>query len=123
MDFVTKEVEKRVTAGVMIPWTGAHRPRVVSVLLVVEEVNLRLCLNTMYASAHAECMSFKYERIADMADITRPGDFIYTTDDKSGYWQVSFRCSTPPWDWSGAAASGSGLTSPSVWHWCAGCTC
>lgn len=31
---------------------------------------------------------FKYERIGDMADNTGLGDFIYTMDNKSGYWQV-----------------------------------
>lgn len=61
----------------------------ISGLLVAKGAKLLLCLNTMYVNTRTEYVSFKYERIADVADITGPGDFGYTTDDKSGYWQVT----------------------------------
>lgn len=38
---------------------------------------------------HAEYVPFKYERVADMVEIRGPGDYIYTMNNKSGYWQMS----------------------------------
>lgn len=65
------------------------RLRIISGLLVAEGAKLRLCVNTMSVNTHVEYIPFKYDRIADMADITGPEDFFYTTVDKSGYWQMS----------------------------------
>lgn len=61
----------------IIPWEGDGSPHIIGGLLVVEGAKLRLCLNMMYVNAIQ----------IDMADITGPGDILYTTGEKSGYWQ------------------------------------
>ncbi|GLC46806.1 hypothetical protein PLESTM_001928300 [Pleodorina starrii] len=87
-DFVRAELEKCAAAGVIRPWTGPGKPRVINGLLVVVGAKLRLCLNTMYVNAFIAYVRFLYERLRDMKAYVRPGDFLYATDDKSGYWQI-----------------------------------
>jgi len=89
-EFVTKEVGEMVAKGVVKEWAAASKPVVVNGLRVVDDKapKLRLCLNPMYINLFMRYKPVKYERVQDVAHLAEEGDFAFTTDDKSGYWQV-----------------------------------
>lgn len=110
-DFITKEVEKCAAAGMIVPWMGTARPRRVSVHLEAGGANSALTPTRCMLTPTLSTDPSKYERIVEMAHThtTGPGDFPYTKDDKSGYWQVSTHESTHAYlrmEWGG-----------NVWFW------
>ena len=89
-DFVTREIAECLRQGVIRRWEAKDSPMVVNGLRVVDNgKKLRLCINPMYINAFMRHRPLKYEQLQDLADYLRPEDFMYVTDDKSGYWQLS----------------------------------
>lgn len=88
--FTQQEVAAALRQGVIKVWTPLTGPTVVNGLRVVDDKlpKLRLCINPMYINLFLKYMPLKYERIGDVAHFVLPDDFLYTTDDKSGYWHV-----------------------------------
>ncbi|GIM01394.1 hypothetical protein Vretimale_6217 [Volvox reticuliferus] len=71
-------------------WDRAESPTVVNGLrVVVQPGKLRLCMNPMYINLFIRYQPLRYERIIEMMHYVRPDDFLYATDDKSGYWQLA----------------------------------
>ncbi len=67
-----------------------YAPTVVNGLrVVVQPSKLRLCMNPMYINAFIRYQPLRYERLVDLMHYVRPEDYLYATDDKSGYWQIS----------------------------------
>ena len=68
---------------------GSRPPVVVNGLRVVDEKfpKLRLCINPMYLNLFMRYKPVQYERLSEVADMAMEGDYAFTTDDKSGYWQ------------------------------------
>nr|AAM94957.1 reverse transcriptase [Volvox carteri f. nagariensis] len=90
-EFVTAELRKALDRGVIREWPAdAPSPTVVNGLRVVEkDGKLRLCINPMYINCFLRYRPVKYERLAEVPSYLLPEDWLYTTDDKSGYWQLS----------------------------------
>ena len=89
MDFVTAEVRKCLQTGVVREWPAKWgRPTVINGLRVVDGKKLRLCMNPMYPNLFMEIPPLKYESLADLPGFLHKGDFMFTTDDKSGYWNL-----------------------------------
>ncbi|KXZ41089.1 hypothetical protein GPECTOR_821g50 [Gonium pectorale] len=68
------------------PWPLAAwgEPTVIVGLLVVEkDGKLRVCINPVYLNLFMRYVRFKYEQASDL-----PGDLLFTTDGKKGYWQI-----------------------------------
>jgi len=86
--FVDAELAKAEAKGVIVEWPFAEPPKVVNGLKVVEGKKNRLCINPMYINVFMEYFTVKYEGVRDLVDIIQLGDFMSTSDDKSGYWQL-----------------------------------
>ncbi len=86
--FVDAELAKAEAKGVIVEWPFAEPPKVVNGLKVVEGKKNRLCINPMYINVFMEYFPVKYEGVRDLVDIIQRGDFMSTSDDKSGYWQL-----------------------------------
>ncbi len=58
---------------------------------VVEQLGkLHLCMNPMYLNVFVRYARLKYKTLmTDMQYYVRPEDWLYATDDKSGYWQMA----------------------------------
>lgn len=91
-EFVTSELQKALAMGAVQRWDPAWgQPTVVNPIRVVvseDGAKKRLCINPMYINLFLRYRPVKYERLQDMPALLRPGDYLYTTDDKSGYWQL-----------------------------------
>lgn len=89
-EFARQEVASALRQGVIRVWGGSVAPTVVNGLLVVDDKapKLRLCTNPMFVNLFLRRQPLKYDRIRDVADFIHPDDYLYTTDDKSGYWHV-----------------------------------
>lgn len=91
-DFVTAQINKCLTAGAVRPWPSDQPPpTVINGLRVVPGTagkKDRLCMNPMYPNLFMEIPALKYERVTDVAHYLQPTDFMFTTDDKSGYWNL-----------------------------------
>ena len=96
-DFVAEELQGMLLKGVVKLWQDKEDPVVVNGLRVVDDKlpKLRLCINPMYINLFFKYHPLQYERLADVVDIAQPGDYAFTTDDKSGYWQ----CAVHPAMW------------------------
>ena len=94
-EFVTAEIHKCVECGVIREWPAdGPPPTVVNGVLVVEkDGKRRMCINPMYVNAKLRHRGVKYERLSDVRDYLTPEDWLYTTDDKSGYWQLPLHLS------------------------------
>ncbi|KXZ41104.1 hypothetical protein GPECTOR_793g15 [Gonium pectorale] len=103
--FVTAEVAKGVQSGVMAEWRSEWGPpTVVNGLRVVSGKKLRLCMNPMYVNQFMDVPALKYESVKDMPGYLRRGSFMFTTDDKSGYWNLQLHPSMYPYaafEWQG----------------------
>lgn len=47
-----------------------------------------MCINPTYPNMFMKYEPLSYEQVADAAGYVQPTDYLYTTDDKSGYWQL-----------------------------------
>jgi len=85
-DFVSQELASILEKGVIKEWAGLEPPVVTNGLLVVDDraPKLRLCINPMYPNLFFKYWPVKYERLEDLVPLAEPGDFAFTTDDKSG---------------------------------------
>ena len=62
---------------------------VVNDLKIVEgKDKLRTCINPMYINRFMSKDPVRYERLLDLKDMVEPEDYLTTSDDKSGYWQL-----------------------------------
>ena len=86
--FVDAELAKAEAKGVIVEWPFAEPPTVINGLKVVEGKKLRLCINPMYINTFIEHKPVKYEGAQDLVDLLEAGDYVSTSDDKSGYWQL-----------------------------------
>ena len=87
--FVRSELEACVDKGVIKKWTLDRLPKVVNGIKVVDDKpKLRLCLNPMYINSYMEYQPVKYENIQALMDMVEKGDYLISSDDKSGYWQM-----------------------------------
>ena len=87
--FVTTELEKCLQKGVVKKWIGMEPPKVVNGLKVVtDKPKKRLCINPMYINSHMKYEPVRYEKLTDLTDMVQQGDYLTTSDDKSGYWQI-----------------------------------
>lgn len=89
-DFLREEVRGMLDKKVIKEWRAADPPVVINSLLVADEKapKLRLCLSPMYVNLFTKYQPVRYERVEDVAGLAEPGDWAFSTDDKSGYWQV-----------------------------------
>lgn len=65
-----------------------ERPHCVMPLGVVPKPGtdkLRLIYDARFLNSHVQCPSFKYETLAGLSSVLRPGDQLFTVDLKSGY--------------------------------------
>jgi hypothetical protein len=88
--FVDTELPVMEEKGVIKRWTVTQPPTCVLPLRVVDDhlPKLRLCANPMYPNLFMEYERFQYERLTDLPNLFAKDDYMYTTDDKSGYWHV-----------------------------------
>ena len=88
--FVDSELAKALAKGVIAEWPFADPPTVVSGLKVVDDKlpKLRLCINPMYINLFLRYEPLQYEKLLDLTHIIQQGDYMSTSDDKSGYWQL-----------------------------------
>ncbi|GIL93327.1 hypothetical protein Vretimale_19753 [Volvox reticuliferus] len=98
--YVRQEVQKAIDMGVIARWTPEMgSPTVVNGLRVVESKGgrkLRLCMNPMYPNLFMKIPPVKYETIADVCGFVQEGDWLFTTDDTSGYWNLLLHPSMYP---------------------------
>ncbi|GAX86439.1 hypothetical protein CEUSTIGMA_g13849.t1 [Chlamydomonas eustigma] len=89
-EFVTKELEDMLKKKVVKEWAARETPVVINGLRVVDDKlpKLRLCINPMYCNLFWRYQRVQYERLSDASHLAGPGDFAFSTDDKSGYWQI-----------------------------------
>ncbi len=88
-DFVRAELEACVDEGVIKKWTLNRLSKVVNGIKVVDDKpKLRLCLNPMYINSYMEYQPVKYENIQALMDMVEEGDYLISSKDKSGYWQM-----------------------------------
>ena len=88
--FVDEEVTKAVAKGVVAKWPFTHPPTVVNGLRVVDDKlpKLGLCINPMYINLFLRYEPLQYERLVNLTNIIKLGEYMTTSDDKSGYWQL-----------------------------------
>lgn len=88
--FVSAEIENCKARGVLVPWNGQQPPTVVNGIRVADDPGRkkRFCINTMYPNLFMRYRPVKYEQLSDVVDYLSADDYMYTTDDKSGYWQL-----------------------------------
>jgi hypothetical protein len=107
-ELITAEIQKSAERGVIREWPAdGPPPTVVNGVLVVEkDGKRRMCINPMYANAKLRHRGVKYERLSDVHDYLTPEDWLYTTDDRSGYWQLPLH----PSEWTYFAMQRQGRT-------------
>ena len=90
-DFVSAELGSMLEKGVVKEWAAEEAPTVINGLRVVDDKapKLRLCLNPMYINLFLRYQPVQYERLGDVMQLAEEGDYAFTTDDKSGYWQCA----------------------------------
>ena len=91
-DMVRAEIQKCLRARVVAKWSAdMGKPTVINGLRVVmgaDGKKFRLCMNPMYPNLFMEIPPLKYESILDVRGFVQKGDCLFTTDDKSGYWNL-----------------------------------
>ena len=89
-EFVRQELQKALDKGVIKQWTFQEPPHVVNGLKIVEGRDKnRMCINPMYINRFMRRDPVRYEKLQDMSELVEIGDYLTTSDDKSGYWQLS----------------------------------
>ncbi|KAL0030847.1 hypothetical protein WJX77_009431 [Trebouxia sp. C0004] len=85
--FVDTKLDKALAKGIIGEWPFPEPPTVVNGLKVVDDKlpKLRLCINPMYINLFLKYEPLKYDRLQDLTDTIGSGDFMSTSDDKSGY--------------------------------------
>ena len=88
--FVQEELDSCERKGVIKRWTLQKPPTVVNGLKVVDDKpeKLRLCLVPMYINSFMAYEPVKYEQLKDLVDMVEKEDYLISSDDKSGFWQV-----------------------------------
>ena len=86
--FVDAELAKAEAKGVVTEWPFQQPPTVINGLLVVEGKKPRLCMNPSYINLFMQHLPVKYERLQDLVDLLHSEDYMSTSDDKSGFWQL-----------------------------------
>ena len=106
--FLREELEGMLRKGVVKEWAAPEPPVVVNGLRVVDDKapKLRLCINPMYVNLFTKYQPVQYERLSDIPHLATEGDYAFTTDDKSGYWQ----CPLHPAMWKYMAFAVEGRT-------------
>ena len=92
-EFVDAELLRCAARGVVEPWDPARhggQPIAVSSLRLVAKADgsLRMCVNPMYVNLFIRYRAFTYDRLVDLSAMADEGCYMFTTDDKSGYWQL-----------------------------------
>ncbi len=93
-DFVDAEHLRCAARGVVELWDparhGGAQPTAVSSLRLVSKADgsLRMCVNLMYINLYIKYRAFTYDRLVDLSSMIDEGDYMFTLDDKSGYWQL-----------------------------------
>jgi hypothetical protein len=102
---VREEIPKLLAKGVVVEITQAHAV-VINGLKVVDAKapKLRICINPMYINCFLKYKEFSYERLVDAGALFAKGDWMYSTDDTSGYWHIPLHSSAWPYvafQWDG----------------------
>jgi hypothetical protein len=89
--FTQEELAGMLAKGLIKEWAAEEPPVVVNGLRVVDDKapKLRLCLNPMYPNLFFRYQPVQYERLSEIPHLAEVGDFAFSTDDKSGYWQCA----------------------------------
>jgi hypothetical protein len=89
---VSGAIKEMVEAGALIRLPRGQRPTVVSPIGVVPKPHLdkfHLVINMRYVNKHLTKTVFKFEGLADLADIAGKGDHLLVSYDlKLGYYHV-----------------------------------
>ncbi|KAL0029142.1 hypothetical protein WJX77_010255 [Trebouxia sp. C0004] len=81
-----KRRQRMEIKGVVKRWIEKDPPKVVNGLKVVtDKPKKRLCISPMYINAHMRYEPVRYEKLTDLSDMIEQGDYLTTSDDKSGY--------------------------------------
>lgn len=88
--FVEAEIAKAEALGLIAKWPFKERPTVVNGIKVVDDKpdKPRMCINPMYLNAFLEHQPLQYEKLQDLINLIGQGDYMTSSDDKSGYWQL-----------------------------------
>lgn len=88
--FVEAKIAKGISKGVMAEWPFPDPPTVTNGIKVVDTRpdKLRFCINPMYINLFVKHEPVQYEKLQDLQDLIKPEDFMSSSDDKSGYWQL-----------------------------------
>jgi hypothetical protein len=90
-DFVNDAIKEMVESGALTRLPRGQRPTVVSPIGVVTKPHsdkLRLVINMRYVNKHLAKKVFKFEGLADLADMAEKGDYSVSYDLKSAYYHV-----------------------------------
>ena len=100
-DFVEKELGKARAAGVIADWPFEQLPQTINGPKVVEKLGpngqvekLRLCISPQYTNAFMAYDRVRYERLQDTMEMVEASDYMSTSDDNAGYWQMAMHPST-----------------------------
>ena len=96
-EFVSSAIAEMLLAGAITQLPFGARPAVVSPLGVVPKPRsekLRLIINMRYVNRHLIKRVFKFEGLADLADLAKKGDFAISYDLTSGYYHVALHPSS-----------------------------
>jgi hypothetical protein len=104
---VSVAIKEMVEAGALTRFLRGQRPMVVSPIGVVPKPHLdkfRVVINMRYVNKHLAKKVFKFEGLADLADIAETGNHSASYDMKSGYYHVGLHPVTQrfvgiKWEW------------------------
>jgi hypothetical protein len=85
--FVREEIQKLVEVGAVVQLPDGQRPLVVNSLGVADNKapKLRLVIDPIYPNLLMKYEQLRYEQLIDMTQYLEAGDWLTTTDEKSGY--------------------------------------
>ena len=91
-----EELEKARAKGVITDRPFEEPPKVINGLKVVEKLGpdgqvekLRLCISPQYVNAHMKYDRVRYESLEQIIFLVKQSDYMTTSDDKAGYWQMA----------------------------------
>ena len=80
-EFVMEKAAAMLQSGALMRWpTQAEPPTVISPLGVVEGSKLRIIFDGRYVNLWEKYESFKYEKLADVAEWMQPNFYLWSTD-------------------------------------------
>ena len=90
--FVEAEIAKAEAKGVIAKWPLKECPTVVNGIKVVDDKPDKprississMCINPMYLNAFLEHQPLQYEKLQDLINLIGQGDYMTSSDDKSG---------------------------------------